>query len=152
MSGYDLISNMERQLGKRPSPGYVYPMLGELKQKCYISVKIQGRRKVYKITKKGLRLMQQLCNSREQMVNRMHKLLRPITDKQELDSLVEIAGKHGHKHHYIHNLDLIHSIRKSVAKLSSIDDPKLNSDVRKVFEVTEKNLRIIVAKSKGDGK
>src|SRR6476620_2557416 len=55
--GYDIISELERQSGYRPSPGSVYPTLTMLEEGGYLtSEQVEGK-KVYTITASGRQLL-----------------------------------------------------------------------------------------------
>lgn len=60
MHGYELISELGRMTGKKPSPGQVYPVLKKMKSLGYLSVsiKMEGKRKVknYALTSSGKKL------------------------------------------------------------------------------------------------
>ncbi len=55
MSGYELMKSIKEKTGSKPSPGSMYPLLEELKNKSQISVKEEGRAKKYSITEQGKR-------------------------------------------------------------------------------------------------
>jgi DNA-binding PadR family transcriptional regulator len=60
MHGYDLMNEIEKALGKKPSASQVYPVLKKMKAAGYVtfSVKTEGRKKMklYSITKQGEQL------------------------------------------------------------------------------------------------
>jgi DNA-binding PadR family transcriptional regulator len=57
--GYDIISEMERQSGYRPSPGSIYPTLQMLEEGGFLtSEQVEGK-KVYSITEEGLKLLEE---------------------------------------------------------------------------------------------
>ncbi len=86
LSGYDLMKHIEC-FGKKPSPGYVYPLLKGLKEKGFISSKEDKRKKVYSITVKGKKLLDDLQKNREYMMKKMRNVLKPIADKDEIREL-----------------------------------------------------------------
>lgn len=55
MHGYKLMEELEPILGKKPSPGQIYPLLKDLKEKELITVQKEGERekKIYQLTEKG---------------------------------------------------------------------------------------------------
>lgn len=59
LHGYALIKEIALSCGKRPSAGLIYPILAELKEEGLVEIIGVGRRdkKVYKITKKGLKYL-----------------------------------------------------------------------------------------------
>ena len=57
--GYDIISELERQSGYRPSPGSIYPTLQMLEEGGFLtSEQVEGK-KVYSITEEGLKLLEE---------------------------------------------------------------------------------------------
>lgn len=67
MHGYELIIQFEHRLNKRLSPGQIYPLLNNMKNKGLVSVEVeyQGnrKRKVYSLTAKGERLSLNLLST-----------------------------------------------------------------------------------------
>ncbi len=53
--GEELAKELEKRRGVKPSPGTIYPALGELKRKKLIVGKREGRKVSYCLTKKGER-------------------------------------------------------------------------------------------------
>ena len=51
--GYEIIDEMGKSLGKKPSPGQVYPLLRKLRQKGYVKVAVKSKRKTYYLKPKG---------------------------------------------------------------------------------------------------
>lgn len=53
--GYDLIKTVGEKLGKKVSPGQIYPFLAKLEKNGYIKIKSEGKRekKVYVLTNEG---------------------------------------------------------------------------------------------------
>lgn len=62
--GYGLMKELKPLLGKKPSPGQIYPMLKELREKNLIDVQEKGDRekKVYELTKEGKEKHSRLIN------------------------------------------------------------------------------------------
>jgi len=82
-SGYDLMNSIG-EFGKRPSPGYIYPLLNDLEKRNFISSKVSGRRKVYCITKNGKKFLKNLKKKRIIMLNKMIEMWSPIADGKEI--------------------------------------------------------------------
>lgn len=57
MHGYELITSLEKMMGKKPSPSQIYPVLKKMKSGGYVIVKHKtvGKRKIksYHLTKTG---------------------------------------------------------------------------------------------------
>ncbi len=58
--GYELIEELGKRIGKKPSAGQIYPLLGQLKKKGFVVVEAKGTRgrvkKVYSLTHEGRKL------------------------------------------------------------------------------------------------
>ncbi len=59
------------ECGESTSPGYIYPLLKNLKEKEFISFKQVDRKKIYSITIKGKKLLEDLCKNKEEMFSKM---------------------------------------------------------------------------------
>ncbi len=70
MHGYDLMKELEKRLGRKPSPGTLYPLLNELLEKGYLKVDGLGSRgkKIYGLTEKGERLLDHLIQRLESII------------------------------------------------------------------------------------
>ena len=57
MHGYEIIDELGKLLGKKPSPGQIYPLINSLEKKGFLSQKAEytgkKRKKVYTLTKAG---------------------------------------------------------------------------------------------------
>lgn len=76
--GYEIISEVEKRIGKRPSTGQIYPLLEELEEKDLaekVKEKVKGReKKVYKLTEKGNQIF---SNVLKKFYNLIHEILDP---------------------------------------------------------------------------
>lgn len=54
MSGNELMQELKKRRGSKPSPGTIYPVLKSLSKSGFIQeIKSKGREKKYKLTRKG---------------------------------------------------------------------------------------------------
>lgn len=94
MSGYDLIKQIEKQTGAwKPSFGSIYPLLEKLLKEKLVEVELQGRKKLYFLTKEGKRHLALIDKSKNTLVDRliaMWNAFGKITDKRELNFMLEI--------------------------------------------------------------
>ena len=62
--GYDIMSKYQERVGKKISPGIVYPFLQKMEEQKYVSTEIEmigeKERKIYYLTKEGERFTNQL--------------------------------------------------------------------------------------------
>jgi len=94
MSGYDLMKSCGDYC-KKPSPGYIYPLLNDLQNNGFISVKKEGRRKIYSLTEKGIKLLDNLKTKREETIYSFAKILEPITQKSDLQKFIKSKSSTG---------------------------------------------------------
>ncbi|PTD94364.1 hypothetical protein C9439_03465 [archaeon SCG-AAA382B04] len=75
MHGYKIMKQLENLIGKEPSPGQIYPLLTELKEKSLIEVTEKGdrKKKIYKLTNKGE-------NKHKRLVNRFNDIVSTILE------------------------------------------------------------------------
>jgi DNA-binding PadR family transcriptional regulator len=74
LSGYILMKRIEEISGKKPSSGYIYPLLKELSLEEYISKRKDDNRIIYTINHKGVLLLKNLDDSKKQLDNILLKL------------------------------------------------------------------------------
>jgi len=58
MNGIEIARELEKRKGKKPSPGTIYPILKELKEKGLIT---SDKNKIYSLTKKGRKELKSAC-------------------------------------------------------------------------------------------
>ncbi len=75
--GYEIIKELERKLGKKPSAGQIYPLLKKMEKKGLIahkSAKVGGKeKKVYTLTKEG-------SKARSRLVDRFSDIISIILE------------------------------------------------------------------------
>lgn len=81
--GYDIIHGIERKSNGhwKPSPGSVYPALEYLESKGYITGKEEDRKKVYHITPKGMRALEQMKEKKMQLLQEIKTFLGDILEE-----------------------------------------------------------------------
>ncbi len=88
-SGYDLMKEIG-SVAKKPSPGYIYPLLRELEEKGFIRAREEGRKRCYRLQARGRRLLSDLQKSREDMQRRW----RALADENDMPSGDAESGLH----------------------------------------------------------
>jgi len=51
--GYQIIKDLEKITGKKPTTSHIYPFLQELQEKNYVKTEKDGRKKIYHLTDEG---------------------------------------------------------------------------------------------------
>jgi len=140
LSGYDLMNNIG-EFGQKPSPGYIYPLLKDLKKKGFVRVKKSERRKEYSITDKGKKLLSQLEKNQEDMSKKMTKLWKSIADKKEFDEFVNSSIKiQDRMKCYIKDGDLLHRFHKELFCAYKNEEKTTGKKIREVLNETIKKL------------
>jgi len=71
LCGYELISEIEKETGWKPSFGSIYPLLNNLLKNSLVTTKKCGKIKKYHITKKGKLFLADLMKRKDEILDRM---------------------------------------------------------------------------------
>lgn len=61
--GYQIMEDLERITGKRPTTSHIYPFLQELEDRDYVETAKDGRKKVYNLTESGREVVEDKISS-----------------------------------------------------------------------------------------
>ena len=139
MSGYDLMKSFGDS-GKKPSPGYMYPLLSDLQKKGFISVKKEGRRKIYSITGKGIKLLDNLRIKREETMTSFVKILEPITGKNEIQNFIKSKAKKEKKNLSLQDQFLLKNLHTQIFSFYKTGKNENKEKMRKILKDTIKRL------------
>lgn len=95
-TGYDLMSNIGDNFGKKPSPGSMYPLLNDLHNARLIRSKLAGRRKIYSLTDRGKTSVKKLCKTKQMLMEKHIELFTDIIGpeaKEHIRRMTEILDK-----------------------------------------------------------
>lgn len=69
--GYEIIMHLGAKLGKKASPGQIYPFLGKLEGSGYVAVKSTGLKdkKVYALTPDGRKFVKKMLSRFEDLID-----------------------------------------------------------------------------------
>ena len=82
--GYEIIQEVGKMMhGWNPSPGSMYPALEFLEKKGYIQGKDEDRKKVYSITAKGERTLEQMYEKRRQWMDELKVFFGEILEEND---------------------------------------------------------------------
>src|SRR3989344_7393608 len=94
LSGYGLIKQIEKDTGTwKPSFGSIYPLMEKLLKEKLVECEIDGRKKIYCLTKEGKKRLSTLEMSKNKVVDDMitaWKTFGKITDENEANFMQEI--------------------------------------------------------------
>lgn len=77
-SGYALVKDIHERTGWKPSFGSIYPLLERMQQDDLVTVKEQGRSKVYSLTVKGKQTFEQQHEKRVQLFSQVAEQVRVL--------------------------------------------------------------------------
>lgn len=147
-TGYDLIKSFERVFNKKPSAGSIYPLLNELLKEKLVTVKSEGRKKIYRITQKGKNSLKKICREKEKLMLKgikMLNLLGVFSNKEDEESFNKFVDLMRSKSDlFLHNIDVWHEIKDcSLRMISSDSYPQKQKKIRLVLEDALKKLKKI---------
>ena len=149
LSGYSLMSRLGEIEGKKPSPGYIYPLLKELEEKGYLTFKKQDRKKIYTLTKSGKDILLQMQKNHEETLEKMTKILDPIIDKDEMEKFLDFKrNMHKHKTQMIKDMDIMEKFHNALFKIYEKNDSDSKKELRKIIIETTKKIENIKHKVK----
>ena len=96
LSGMDLINSLEKYLGKKPSSGSIYPLLKDLTDKKFVEFITDKNKKIYSITSKGIKSVEELIKEKGTMLLNITNVLNHISvfDNEDYKQVLEkILGK-----------------------------------------------------------
>ena len=119
-SGYELMNDIGECFGKKPSPGYIYPLLRDLKNKKFIREVKSGNKIIYSITKTGRLFFRELIKKRDENINSMIKAFRPLADKDEMKLFADFIKKIKDKNSDLSKeLPLMEELKEEIFKVVS---------------------------------
>jgi DNA-binding PadR family transcriptional regulator len=148
LSGYDLMAELGEFGGKKPSPGYIYPLLKDLLDNEYISLKKEKRRKVYHITIKGKKFLEAMQTTQEQTIKDSLEALEPISEKEELEKIFKLRSQfQKFKPRLFRDMDT-EKLLKILSDLYSRNDTIINRQIKKIIAQAIEKLEKIYSKDK----
>lgn len=135
LSGYDLMKYLG-EYGNKPSPGYIYPLLRDLQTNKFISVKKEGRRKIYSISKKGKNLLENLENKHKEMM----KTMAGIGDKKEMKEFIKLKSDMKKNNYFLQDRATLEELRKLISLFYREKSDEKRKKMKKVLEETIKKL------------
>ena len=117
-SGYELIKHIGEVTSSKPSPGYIYPLLHELKLKGLAFSSAKGRKTVYSITAKGEKFLAEMKESQARMTGEMRKSIEAIGGKKEVKKFLKLSAEMvEHRNELMKEDDLIRNLLESIIHL-----------------------------------
>ena len=147
MTGYELMKCLSYLLGSKPSAGSLYPLLTELKKQGMVSMKEDGRKRIYSITQKGRKLAVAILKEKQELVLKHLELLHTCKERHPKvteDFLAMMIQLRARADAMLPNLDVWIDMRSAVISIATTPDYKSKEgEVRKVLEEAVGKLRSI---------
>jgi len=145
-SGYDLMKFLASYASK-PSPGYIYPLLHALRKNGLVSVKVQGRKKVYSITIRGKRFLVDLEKKHQELMRSMLKNFEPISDKSEQRQFYKVMqSMHGNREKMFRDMDVFRDFNSAFLQIYQGDYDKKRLAMRGIIAKAATQLRELAKK------
>lgn len=147
LTGFDLIQKLAEPLGRRPSPGSIYPLLNDLSMSGDIDKRKEGRKIIYSLTPEGKNVLGKILKEKEELLIKtigMFKLLGKFTEESEvyyLNKLIEQFKSKGEL--FLRNIDLWVELKDVLIKIVLRGDYATDKQkqVRKILKSTVKKLK-----------
>ena len=142
VTGYSLIKRLEDISGKRPSPGYIYPLLNELFNERYVSKKEEGNKIIYKINEKGRTLLNELSNKK----NQLDRILFSLETKKSSETDILQKFRTGFEKHHdvmLMDIDIILKLQKASFNIYDLESPSKRKKMREIILRTIKEMRAL---------
>ena len=111
-TGYEIIKKCEERLGYRPSTGSVYPLLKDMEASGDITGEKNGRRTLYKLTKKGQLMLKEGEKVKEEAYQKLRQYALQLAEIFEDEAL----------HHMIHRFDETHEVFPLIYKIRMLSE------------------------------
>jgi len=146
-TGLELIKDIEAASQKRPSPGYIYPLLHRMKVDELISVRVEGRKKIYSITTSGKSLLRTLSKSHEQHMKWMENFSRK-GGGEHAEKFMKVKQRIMDKHmkKMVANASYISSLQKAILTVYESDYNKKEKEMRSILENAAKKMKELAEK------
>ena len=95
-TGYDLMARIKQVTGSwKPSSGSMYPLLGELKGKGFVTERVQGRKKLIALTKKGKGYIKELTSQKQRLLEKLSEsisVIEAVCGKEHVEMVREVIS------------------------------------------------------------
>jgi DNA-binding PadR family transcriptional regulator len=141
LSGYDLMKSLQSSLGKKPSSGYVYPLLHELQNEGLVTLHNKNRKKMYSLTSKGKNFLSDLESSCTVFIGSMKDRFKKHLDPHELEESIRFHTRMiKYKPQILSNLDLWQEFFDNTFAIYERDYPKKRKELIKILKDTTVKL------------
>ena len=153
-TGYELMKSFEDFTGtKKPSPGTIYPLLNDLMKKHMVTFSAKDNKKIYKITRKGEKILQSLMAEKKSVFENIIKMLGNVYNQKEMDLIrarikMIFSVLSGEKHNLAKEFGVLHELRESVFNfVKSSSYPKKRDEFRAIITNASKKIKDLSQKN-----
>ena len=143
-TGYELMKSFENFTGtKMPSPGTIYPLLNSLLSKRMVTVSVKNNRKIYRISKKGEKILRSLIAERKKVLESIISMFGTIYTKKEIGRMkLSLNVMSGEKEHFARDFDVLSEMREAIYDfVMSGEYSKKRDEFRTILKSTSKKLK-----------
>ena len=145
-TGYELMKSFEDFTGSKPSPGTIYPLLNDLLNKGMVTVSVKDNKKIYRISKKGEKILHGLMTERKKALENIISMLSTIYSKKEIGRMkMSLGVMSGEKGHFAKDFDVLNKMREAVFDfVTSRQYAKKRQEFRAILHSTSKQLKELI--------
>ncbi|RLI77397.1 hypothetical protein DRP05_10235 [Archaeoglobales archaeon] len=140
-TGYDLIKKISIKTSKKPSPGSVYPLLKELTNSGFLSVRDEGKKKIYSISEKGKKILKEISTQEKEAILRKIAVLKEsgIISEDEVDEIFQVVSMKRElwiKLFELRNwIQFLNMLAKTIEKSKSEVEEVIDETIRRLEEI-----------------
>ncbi len=138
-TGYGLIQRISVKTSKKPSPGSIYPLLKELTNAGFLNVRIEGRKKMYSLSEKGKKVLEEASKREKEAILKKIDVLKSsgIISEDEAEKMLDFISMKREmlfKLFELKNWVLFLNLLTDVVEKSKTDAEKVVDDAIKKLE------------------
>ncbi len=142
MDGYELCKKIEEETGWKPSYGSIYPLLNNLKEDRLVTIKKEGKKKIYSLTKEGKEQLKELIKKKDEFIDRITEMIKSL-------DLVCGSKEAGHAIPFIEQMKKgkvmgfhpgMFKLKENIIKVMLLKDNKKNKKLREIIIETNKRV------------
>jgi len=142
ISGYELCKKIEEETGWKPSYGSIYPLLNHLKEDKAVTIREEGKKKLYSLTKEGKEQLKELIKKKDEFIDKITEMIKSL-------DLVCGSKEAGHAIPFIEQMKKgkvigfhpgMFKLKENIIKVMLLKDNKKNKKLREIIIETNKKV------------
>ena len=142
ISGYELCKKIEEETGWKPSYGSIYPLLNHLKEDKAVTIREEGKKKLYSLTKEGKEQLKELIKKKDEFIDKITEMIKSL-------DLVCGSKEAGHAIPFIGQMKKgkvigfhpgMFKLKENIIKVMLLKDNKKNKKLREIIIETNKKV------------